>query len=114
SRGLLLGKKSTAAGLRATANHLCDLNPEDAHEILRQAAEIFEGIGIINIVAQCFSDLGDHEKAGKHFKQRGMVLPFQPLSMAFSNINYCVDVPLMRKKKSPKAPKKVFFIFLVG
>ncbi|XLS71725.1 hypothetical protein HN51_028590, partial [Arachis hypogaea] len=56
-------KKSKAAGLRATANHLRDLNPEDAHEILRQAAEIFEGIGIINIAAQCFSDLGDHEKA---------------------------------------------------
>ncbi|KAG5097429.1 hypothetical protein JHK82_047283 [Glycine max] len=32
--------------------------------------------------------------SGKHFKQRGMVLPFQPLSMAFSNINYYVDVPL--------------------
>ncbi|XLU53671.1 hypothetical protein S245_048319, partial [Arachis hypogaea] len=56
-------KKSKAAGLRATANHLRDLNPEDVHEILRQAAEIFEGIGIINIVAQCLSDLGDHEKA---------------------------------------------------
>ncbi|XP_057760387.1 oryzain alpha chain-like [Arachis stenosperma] len=57
-------KKSKAAGLKATTNHLRDLNPEDAHEILRQAAEIFEGIGIINIAAQCFSDLGDHEKAG--------------------------------------------------
>ncbi|GAU19066.1 hypothetical protein TSUD_194030 [Trifolium subterraneum] len=32
---------------------------------------------------------------GKHFKQRGMVLPFQPLSMAFSNINYYVEVPLL-------------------
>ncbi|TKY54925.1 ABC transporter G family member 32 [Spatholobus suberectus] len=32
--------------------------------------------------------------SGKHFKQRGMVLPFQPLSMAFRNINYYVDVPL--------------------
>ncbi|XLR07419.1 hypothetical protein S83_035357 [Arachis hypogaea] len=58
-------KKSKAAGLRATANHLHDLNPEDAHEILRQAAKIFEGIGMINIAAQCFSDLGDLEKAGK-------------------------------------------------
>ncbi|XLT24342.1 hypothetical protein HN873_055634, partial [Arachis hypogaea] len=61
-------KKSKASGLRATANHLRDLNPEDAHEILRQAAEIFEGIGIINIAAQCFSDLGDHEKAGINLK----------------------------------------------
>ncbi|KDP32332.1 hypothetical protein JCGZ_13257 [Jatropha curcas] len=30
---------------------------------------------------------------GKYFKQRGMALPFQPLSMTFSNINYFVDVP---------------------
>nr|GEV68171.1 ABC transporter G family member 32 [Tanacetum cinerariifolium] len=30
---------------------------------------------------------------GKNINQRGMVLPFQPLSMAFSNINYYVDVP---------------------
>ncbi|KAF3441957.1 hypothetical protein FNV43_RR15873 [Rhamnella rubrinervis] len=35
--------------------------------------------------------------SGKHFKQRGMVLPFQPLSMSFSNINYYVDVPLELK-----------------
>ncbi|XLT76287.1 hypothetical protein S245_033293, partial [Arachis hypogaea] len=68
SRGLLLEKKSKAAGLRETANHLRDLNLEDAHEILRQAAEIFEGIGIINIAAQCFLDLGDHEKTGINLK----------------------------------------------
>ncbi|KAI4335797.1 hypothetical protein L6164_014407 [Bauhinia variegata] len=37
--------------------------------------------------------------SGKHFKQRGMVLPFQPLSMAFSNINYFVDVPLELKQQ---------------
>ncbi|XP_054822130.1 ABC transporter G family member 32-like isoform X2 [Prosopis cineraria] len=33
------------------------------------------------------------------FKQRGMVLPFQPLSLAFSNINYHVDVPLELKQQ---------------
>ncbi|GJT98521.1 potassium channel AKT1-like protein [Tanacetum coccineum] len=32
---------------------------------------------------------------GKNIHQGGMVLPFQPLSMAFSNINYYVDVPLV-------------------
>ncbi|KAL4392729.1 hypothetical protein AHAS_Ahas03G0374200 [Arachis hypogaea] len=63
-------KKSKAAGLRATANRLRDLNPEDAHEILRQAAEIFEGIGMIDTAAQCFSDLGDHEKAGKLYLEK--------------------------------------------
>lgn len=25
--------------------------------------------------------------------KRGMVLPFQPLSMAFNHVNYCVDMP---------------------
>nr|XP_043623411.1 ABC transporter G family member 32 [Erigeron canadensis] len=30
---------------------------------------------------------------GKNINQRGMVLPFQPLSMSFSNINYYVDIP---------------------
>lgn len=34
---------------------------------------------------------------GKSFDQRGMVLPFQPLSMSFSNISYYVDVPLVCK-----------------
>ncbi|KAK6941567.1 Plant PDR ABC transporter associated [Dillenia turbinata] len=33
--------------------------------------------------------------AGKSFNQRGMVLPFQPLSMSFSNIKYYVDVPVI-------------------
>lgn len=32
---------------------------------------------------------------GKHFKQKGMVLPFQPLAMTFSNVNYYVDVPMV-------------------
>ncbi|KAM7259962.1 hypothetical protein ACFE04_015703 [Oxalis oulophora] len=36
---------------------------------------------------------------GKYFKQRGMVLPFQPLSMSFNNINYYVDVPLELKQQ---------------
>ncbi|XP_022882360.1 ABC transporter G family member 32-like isoform X1 [Olea europaea var. sylvestris] len=37
--------------------------------------------------------------ARKSFKQKGMVLPFQPLAMSFSNINYHVDVPLELKQK---------------
>ncbi|XP_044471916.1 ABC transporter G family member 32-like isoform X2 [Mangifera indica] len=36
---------------------------------------------------------------GKYLKQRGMVLPFQPLSMCFSNINYFVDVPTELKQE---------------
>ncbi|GAB2300384.1 ABC transporter G member 32 [Dionaea muscipula] len=37
--------------------------------------------------------------SGKGFTQRGMVLPFQPLSMSFSNINYYVDVPVELKQQ---------------
>ncbi|XP_068647908.1 ABC transporter G family member 32-like [Aristolochia californica] len=36
-------------------------------------------------------------KAGK--EQRGMVLPFQPLSMCFFNISYYVDVPMELKQQ---------------
>uniref|UniRef100_A0A1J3CWN6 ABC transporter G family member 32 n=1 Tax=Noccaea caerulescens TaxID=107243 RepID=A0A1J3CWN6_NOCCA len=36
---------------------------------------------------------------GKYFKNRGMVLPFLPLSLSFSNINYYVDVPLGLKEQ---------------
>ncbi|PIA65301.1 hypothetical protein AQUCO_00100641v1 [Aquilegia coerulea] len=32
-------------------------------------------------------------------ERRGMVLPFQPLSMSFSNINYYVDVPIELKQQ---------------
>ncbi|CAK9172271.1 unnamed protein product [Ilex paraguariensis] len=35
----------------------------------------------------------------KSFKQRGMVLPFQPLSLSFSNINYYVDMPVELKQQ---------------
>ncbi|KAL6524145.1 ABC transporter G member 32 [Orobanche minor] len=35
-----------------------------------------------------------HSFTGNHFREhRGMVLPFEPLSMCFSNISYYVDVP---------------------
>ncbi|CAA6666311.1 unnamed protein product [Spirodela intermedia] len=36
---------------------------------------------------------------GENEKQRGMVLPFQPLTMCFSNMNYYVDVPVELKKQ---------------
>ncbi|CAJ2677798.1 unnamed protein product [Trifolium pratense] len=63
-------KKSKAAGLRATANRLHDLNPEDANAVLREAAEIFESIGMAESAAQCFSDLGDYERAGKLYLEK--------------------------------------------
>ncbi|KAL2343585.1 hypothetical protein Fmac_004870 [Flemingia macrophylla] len=63
-------QKSKAAGLRANAYRLRDLNPEDANVILREAAEIFDGIGMPESAAQCFSDLGDYERAGKLYLEK--------------------------------------------
>ncbi|KAH1198368.1 hypothetical protein GmHk_18G051967 [Glycine max] len=57
-------RKSKASSLRANANRLRDLNPEDSNAMLREAAEIFEGIGMAESAAQCFSDLGDYKRAG--------------------------------------------------
>ena len=57
-------RKSKATGLRANAHRLRDLKPEDANAILREAAEIFEGTGMPESAAQCFSDLGQYERAG--------------------------------------------------
>ncbi|XP_056691158.1 ABC transporter G family member 32 isoform X2 [Spinacia oleracea] len=42
---------------------------------------------------------------GKEMKKRGMVLPFQPLSMAFSNISYYVDVPVELKQQGVSREK---------
>lgn len=39
-------------------------NPEKAKSILREAAEIFEDIGMANSAAQCFFDSGDYDVAG--------------------------------------------------
>ncbi|KAL2338309.1 hypothetical protein Fmac_012755 [Flemingia macrophylla] len=52
-----------------------------------------------SVVIELREYLQRSSSSGKHFKQRGMVLPFQPLSMAFSNINYYVDVPLELKQQ---------------
>lgn len=44
--------------------------------------------------------LGSHPKSssiprspGEGRKQKGMILPFQPLTMTFHNVNYYVDMP---------------------
>ncbi|XP_058750844.1 ABC transporter G family member 32-like [Vicia villosa] len=51
---------------------------------------------------------------GKHFKQRGMVLPFQPLSMAFSNINYYVEVPLELKQQGISEDRLQLLVNVTG
>ncbi|KAK9715289.1 hypothetical protein RND81_06G154800 [Saponaria officinalis] len=51
---------------------------------------------------------------GKGFTQRGMVLPFQPLSMTFSNINYFVDVPPEMKQQGISEDKLQLLIDVTG
>ncbi|KAK9126461.1 hypothetical protein Scep_015307 [Stephania cephalantha] len=36
----------------------------------------------------------------EHVQRRGMVLPFQPLSLAFNHVNYYVDMPAVRIKET--------------
>ncbi|XP_052182367.1 ABC transporter G family member 32-like isoform X3 [Diospyros lotus] len=50
----------------------------------------------------------------KTFNQRGMVLPFQPLSMSFGNINYYVDVPLELKQQGVLEDKLQLLVNITG
>ncbi|KAK1550743.1 hypothetical protein Q3G72_023989 [Acer saccharum] len=52
--------------------------------------------------------------SGKRFKQRGMVLPFQPHSMSFSNINYFVDVPLELKQEGMVEDRLQLLVNITG
>ncbi|XP_030512931.1 pleiotropic drug resistance protein 2-like [Rhodamnia argentea] len=54
--------------------------------------------GIDMAVKSTSEFVADQEKA----LQRGMVLPFQPLSLAFNNVNYYVDMPAEMKKQGIK------------
>ncbi|CAN6442098.1 unnamed protein product [Victoria cruziana] len=47
-------------------------------------------------------------------EQRGMVLPFQPLSMCFSNINYYVDVPEAMKQQGVTEDRLQLLVDVTG
>ncbi|KAG6387951.1 hypothetical protein SASPL_153147 [Salvia splendens] len=47
-------------------------------------------------------------------KQRGIVLPFKPLSMCFSNINYYVDVPFELKGQGLQEEKLQLLVSVTG
>ncbi|KAL2927430.1 ABC transporter G family member 32 [Bienertia sinuspersici] len=51
---------------------------------------------------------------GKANTHRGMVLPFQPLSMSFSNINYFVDVPLEMKQQGISEDRLQLLVDVTG
>lgn len=52
--------------------------------------------------------------ARKSFKQKGMVLPFQRLTMCFSNINYYVDVPLELKQQGVLEDRLQLLVNITG
>ncbi|KAF6166988.1 hypothetical protein GIB67_030681 [Kingdonia uniflora] len=47
-------------------------------------------------------------------EQKGMVLPFQPLSMSFSNINYYVDMPLELKQQGVQEDRLQLLVNVSG
>ncbi|KAK9757968.1 hypothetical protein RND81_01G197500 [Saponaria officinalis] len=59
-----------ALGLKASAGRMNDVNPEEASNILRQAAELFESINIYAKAADCYFDLKNYNKAGKLYFER--------------------------------------------
>jgi ABC-type multidrug transport system ATPase subunit len=56
----------------------------------------------------------DSYEATNTKEQRGMVLPFQPLCMCFSNINYYVDVPPELKSKGITEDKLQLLVNVTG
>ncbi|KAI3778679.1 hypothetical protein L2E82_08062 [Cichorium intybus] len=56
-----------ASGLRTSADQMHETNPEDASCYLREAAKLFESVGKFELAATCYSDLGEHERAGTFF-----------------------------------------------
>ncbi|CAK7334854.1 unnamed protein product [Dovyalis caffra] len=82
---------------------LANLNPLGKQQAVVSKAELQErdkrrkGENVVIELREYLQHSGSLN--GKYFKQRGMVLPFQPLSMSFSNINYFVDVPMELKQQ---------------
>ncbi|XP_038692350.1 uncharacterized protein LOC119990481 [Tripterygium wilfordii] len=63
-------RRSKAESLKANANRMRGLNPLEANERLREAAEIFEDIGRADSVAKCFFELGEYERAGEIYLEK--------------------------------------------
>ncbi|PPS20493.1 hypothetical protein GOBAR_AA00060 [Gossypium barbadense] len=82
---------------------LANLNPLGKQQAVFSKEELQErdrrrkGENVVTELRHYLQNSGSFN--GKYFKQRGMVLPFQPLSMSFSNINYLVDIPVELKQQ---------------
>ncbi|KAM1067711.1 hypothetical protein ACFX2J_022665 [Malus domestica] len=57
--------KSKAAGLKAIAERMPTSNPAEANTILKEAAEIYDAIGMADSAVRCFIDLGEYERAAR-------------------------------------------------
>uniref|UniRef100_A0A804MZ33 ABC transporter domain-containing protein n=1 Tax=Zea mays TaxID=4577 RepID=A0A804MZ33_MAIZE len=60
------------------------------------------------------SYLHSNSLSGNLKEQKGMVLPFQPLSMCFRNINYYVDVPVELKKQGVAEDRLQLLVDVTG
>ena len=45
-------------------------------------------------------EVRENADASINSPKRGMILPFQPLSLAFNHVNYCVDMPAVSQPSS--------------
>jgi len=60
-------KLAKASAFKADADLKHVLSPKEASDLRRQAAEIFEAIGVADSAAECFYMLKEYEKAGMMF-----------------------------------------------
>jgi hypothetical protein len=96
-------RRSKASGLRATAAHKRHSNPEAANKILREAAKIFEAIGMADSAAQCFSELGEYERAGTHLILTLINYNVPSLTkIMVLQFFYCIDIIFMEHKHHPQ------------
>ncbi|CAA0833261.1 P-loop containing nucleoside triphosphate hydrolases superfamily protein [Striga hermonthica] len=77
-------KRAKASGLRASADTLRGLNPDEAHVMLREAAEIFDSIGRADSAAECFCELGEYERAGNIYLKKCGISELRKAGECFS------------------------------
>ncbi|XP_076908739.1 ABC transporter G family member 32-like [Bidens hawaiensis] len=95
------------------------LNPLGNHQALipRETAKSLKTKnGIMSSINQLKDYLQrSHSYAGTEVKsQKGMVLPFQPLTMSFRNISYYVDVPRELKQQGLSVNKLQLLVNITG
>ncbi|PWA98469.1 pleiotropic drug resistance protein PDR/CDR [Artemisia annua] len=94
------------------------LNPLGNHQavISREATKLQKKRnGIVSVIIDLKEYLRSPSYAGNDVQtQRGMVLPFQPLTMSFRNISYYVDVPGELKQQGLQNNKLQLLVNVTG